>query len=120
MVKSMVYVSFFFFLKNASIACTLFLTLQRLRKNVQSHPIYDKHAKTREQQNYYIPLSKNKKFLLEKNEPIIPQKTVNQEEFKNPKTVSQKESKKEIMLNKNKENPSKPTPIKRKKIIKQN
>ena len=76
------------------------------------------HAKIREQQNYSIPLSKNKKNFLEKNEPIIPQKTVNQEEFKNPKTVSKKESKKEIMLNKNKENPSKPTPTERKKMIK--
>jgi len=36
-------------------------------------------------------------------------KRLNQEEFKNPKRVSQKESKKEIMLHKNKENPSKPT-----------
>jgi hypothetical protein len=41
----------------------------------------------REQQNYSIPLSKNKKFLFEKKELIIPQKTVNQEEFKNSKTV---------------------------------
>jgi sucrose-6-phosphate hydrolase SacC (GH32 family) len=74
----------------------------------------------RKQQNYSIPLSKNKKFLFERNEPIIPQKTVNQEEFKNPKTVTQKESKKEIMLHKNKENPFKPTPRERKKTIKQN
>jgi sucrose-6-phosphate hydrolase SacC (GH32 family) len=74
----------------------------------------------REQQNYSIPLSKNKKFSFEKNEPIIPQKTVNQEEFKNPKTVSQKESIKEIMLHKNKGNPSKPTPKEREKTIKQN
>jgi hypothetical protein len=72
----------------------------------------------KEQQNYSIPPSKNKKFL--KNEPIIPPKTVNQEEFKNPKTVSQKESIKEIMLHKNKGNPSKPTPKERKKTIKQN
>ena len=41
--------------------------------------------------------------MFERNELIIPQKTVNQEEFKNPKTVSPKESKKEIMLHKNKE-----------------
>ena len=68
------------------------------------------HAKTREQQNYSIPLSKNKKFLLEKNEPIIPQKSVNQEEFKNPKTLSQKESKREIMLNKKQRKPIKTNP----------
>jgi hypothetical protein len=64
----------------------------------------------RKQQNYSIPLSKNKKFLLEKNEPIIPQKSVNQEEFKNPKTLSQKESKREIMLNKKQRKPIKTNP----------
>ena len=73
------------------------------------------HAKTREQQNYSIPLSKNKKFLLEKNEPIIPQKSVNQEEFKNPKTLSQKESKREIMLNKKQRKPIKTNPNRKEK-----
>jgi hypothetical protein len=58
--------------------------------------------------------------LFGKNEPIILQKTGNQEEFKNPKTISQKEFKKEIMLHKNKENLSKPTLKERKKMIKQN
>jgi hypothetical protein len=48
--------------------------------------------------------------LLEKNEPIIPQKSVNQEEFKNPKTLSQKESKREIMLNKKQRKPIKTNP----------
>jgi hypothetical protein len=44
----------------------------------------------------------------------------NPEEFKNPKIVSQKESKREIMLHKNKGNPSKPTPREREEMIKQN
>jgi hypothetical protein len=47
---------------------------------------------------------------LKKTEPIIPQKSVNQEEFKNPKTLSQKESKREIMLNKKQRKPIKTNP----------
>ena len=78
------------------------------------------HAKAKRTTKLFHPTKQKQKVFVLKNEPIIPPKTVNQEEFKNPKTVSQKESIKEIMLHKNKGNPSKPTPKEREKMIKQN
>jgi hypothetical protein len=72
----------------------------------------------REQQNYSIPLSKNIKLSFKKkNEPIISQKTLNQEEFKNPKTVSQKNPKKKSCCIKTKKHSSRPTPRESKKRL---
>ena len=78
------------------------------------------HAKARGTTKLFHPTKQKQKVFVLKNEPIIPQKMANPEEFKNPKIVSQKESKREIMLHKNKGNPSKPTPREREEMIKQN
>jgi sucrose-6-phosphate hydrolase SacC (GH32 family) len=75
----------------------------------------------REQQTYSIPLSKNIKLSFEKkNEPIISQKTLNQEEFKNPKTVSQKNPKKKSCCIKTKKKLIQTNPKRKQKTIKQN